>query len=344
MRKLSLENRIEVLSVLGDFLSRSDNPAILSVIDKAAAANPWFNQENCLKSFAAVSKEYLDHSKLRDWVSNYQIADDDPRTIGIVMAGNIPMVGFHDLLASFVSGHRVQMKCSSKDDILIPWIVDKLGELEPDASGYFEKVEKLSGFDAVIATGGDTAATHFRYYFSKYPHLIRKNRSSVAILDEKETVESIEALGADIFDYFGLGCRSISKIFIPESFNTDRIFEGLFRYANVIDHNKYKNNYDYSYAIYVLGQEPILTNGFIILRESQELASRISCLHYERYDDIDSVRSQLNDLSENIQVISTREGSRDRGILPFGQSQRPGLSDYADGVDTMEFLTNLGNS
>ena len=253
------------------------------------------------------------------------------------------MVGFHDLLCTFIWGHQAVMKFSSKDDVLIPAVLEILTDLDPRIRDQFEKVDKLSGFDAVIATGGETASVHFEYYFSKYPHIIRSNRSSVALLQGNESKTDIEALGSDVFDYFGLGCRSISKVYIPEDFDTDRLFEGFYRFAGIENHNKYKNNYDYNCAIYLVSREPILTNGFIILRESRDIASRIACLHYERYDDLEYVAWDLDQQAEKIQCVVSQRDVPGWEVTGFGQSQKPSLGDYADNVDTMEFLAGLKN-
>lgn len=338
---MKLEDRIAVLDQLGTLLQQNDHPKIEALIATAKIHNQWFTTENIKNSIEAISTEFLASEKLIPWADQYGITDKSQRTIGVVMAGNIPMVGFHDLLCSFIAGHKTMLKCSSKDDILIPGLLELMNEIDPRSSAYFDKVDRLKGFDAVVATGGDTAAVHFEYYFSKYPHIIRKNRSSVAILDGTETTEELIALGADVFDYFGLGCRSVSKLYIPQDYNTDALFEAFYHYKEVIHHNKYKNNFDYNHAIYVLTLEPFLTNDFIILREDPAVASRIACLHYERYGDLVQVQKELSVIKDQLQCVSSKQSLEGWDHIALGQCQKPGLNDYADYVDTMQFLTQL---
>jgi hypothetical protein len=330
-----------VLHELGTLLQENDNQKIEALIATAKIHNQWFTSENIRKSIEAISTQFLTSDRLTPWANQYNIKEDSNQIIGVVMAGNIPMVGFHDMLCSFIAGHKTMLKCSSKDDILIPGLIELMKEIDPRTAKYFEKVDRLKGFDAVVATGGDTAAVHFEYYFSKYPHIIRKNRSSVAILDGSETPEELRELGADIFDYFGLGCRSVSKLYIPRDFNTDGLFEAFYHYKEVINHNKYKNNFDYNHAIYVLTLEPFLTNDFIILREDPALASRIACLHFERYDELEQATQDLASIKDQLQCVSSKNVISDWDHIALGQCQKPGMNDYADYVDTMQFLTQL---
>lgn len=308
---------------------------------QAIAQNGWFTIENIQKSMCAIASEYLDEAKLTKWVNNYEINDSPAKKIGLVMAGNLPLVGIHDLICSYIAGHHTLIKCSSKDQVLINAVVEQMIAIDSRNEEHITIVDQLKGYDAVIATGGDTAATHFEYYFRKYPHIIRKNRNSVAILTGEETDDDLALLANDIFDYFGLGCRSVSKVYIPRDFEIDRLFRSFVKHQDVIHHNKYKNNFDYNHAIYVLTQQPCLTNDVIILREDEQIASRIACLHYERYDDLDTVMNALEAQRDDIQCLSTKEAIAGWTHIPLGTCQQPGLSDYADNVDTMKFLTTL---
>jgi hypothetical protein len=339
---LQLSERIELLNRLHQWLSLESNPTLEGIIQKAYIENPWFTPENINKSIAAISQEYLAKEKIINWVANYEIKEkDNKKKVAIIMAGNIPLVSWHDLQCSFIAGHETIIKCSSKDEVLISAIIEFMQKTDPRSSEYFTIVDRLTDYDAVIATGGDTAAVHFEYYFSKYPHIIRKNRNSVAILDGQETNEELSLLAEDVFDYFGLGCRSISKIYIPEDFNTDRLFEAFYTYKELINHNKYKNNFDYNNAIYILTQQPFLTNDFIILKEEESIASRIACLHYERYTALDEVLAMLDNNRDQIQCLSSRNPIDSWQHIPLGFCQKPAIDDYADHVDTMTFLLSL---
>ena len=338
---ISLSDRIEVLAALGHRLNDVDDPKIKALTGRAYIQNPWFTPDNSRKALTAIATSFLNKDNLTQWVKQYSAESAHSKTVALILAGNIPAVGFHDVLCALICGHSVQVKCSSKDDVLIPGIMKLMTEINPEMSRSIEKVEKLQNFDAVIATGGDSAATHFKYYFSTYPHIIRKNRNSVAVLDGNESEADLISLGHDLFDYFGLGCRSVSKLYLPKGFNLDRIFGAILNQAYVIEHNKYKNNYDYNNAIYSMSNESFLTNGFVIFKEDRSLASRIACVHYEYYNDLDELARDLNELSDDIQCISANCHVGGHQTVAIGDCQRPGLADYADGVDTMHFLSNL---
>ena len=272
-RSLNLNQRIQALHSLGEVLNERLIQDKDFIIARAIAENGWFTEASITKAIGAVTDSFLDRNILENWTNRYHLEPEKRQTVGLILAGNIPLVGIHDILSVFVSGHRSLMKFSSKDKVLIPYMISILNEIDPRTTDYFQESEQLKGMDAVIATGGETASTHFAYYFSKYPSIIRGNRSSCAVLTGEESQDDLEALGADIFDYFGLGCRSVSKLYLPRDYNTDQIFEAIVGYGDVIDHNKYKNNFDYSYSIYLLGQTPFLTNNFVILREDEALSS-----------------------------------------------------------------------
>ncbi len=337
----NLERRIDLMEALGRILQDPDDPRMIELKKQAFIKNNWFTVENSSKALEAVGKAFLGRSEMERWSGKYEMKGNTSKRVGMILAGNIPAVGFHDLLCTFLSGHKSIIRCSSKDDVLIPGIVHILTELEPGASDHFEIGDQLKYYDAVIATGGDAAAVHFKYYFSSVPHIIRKNRNAVAVLDGSESKDDLAALGCDIFDYFGLGCRSVSKIYIPRDFDMNLIFGALLPYADVIDHNKYKNNYDYNYAIYTLGQEAFLTNGFVIFKEDRVIASRIACVHYEFYDDLFILGQNLRENEDQIQCISANVLLKDLETVRLGQCQNPRLEDYADGVDTMQFLSKI---
>ena len=340
---MQLQDRIHALTQLGDRVKQSDVDLTRAVFAKAIIDNPWFTESGIEQALEGIVSEFLNGSRLTEWAEAYTIDNSSPKIVGLVLAGNIPLVGFHDVLCVFIAGHKSLIKYSHKDKVLLQWMIKLLKEIDPRTEEYFIEVEQLKGMDAVIATGGATAATHFNYYFSKYPHIIRRNRSSVAVLNSEDSDDMIKALGKDIFTYFGLGCRSISKIYLPEGFNTDRVFENIIDYADVIHHNKYKNNFDYSHALYILAQQPFLTNNFLILKEDAALSSRISCLHYEWYDSLDSVQVDLESRREDLQCVSSNLTINGFAIVPLGQCQQPKLEDYADHIDTLDFLIELND-
>ena len=259
------------------------------------------------------------------------------------MAGNIPLVGFHDLLCVLITGNKALVKLSSNDQKLIPLLIDFLIDIEPSLKDkvIFTK-EKLDHYDAVIATGSNNTARYFEYYFGKKPNIIRKNRNSVAVLSGKESQEELTALGEDIFRYFGLGCRSVSKIYLPKEYNIDTFFKAMFPYNSIINHHKYANNYDYNKAVYLMSEFKILDNGFLILKEEESFGSPIASLFYEYYEDVSTLKEKLKDNKENLQCIVSSGFVEDE--ISFGNTQKPMLNDYADGIDTIAFLLNTSKN
>ena len=256
------------------------------------------------------------------------------------MAGNIPLVGFHDFLCVLLSGNKVLAKLSSNDNLILPFLSKILLEQNPELKAYINFTEeKLENFDAVIATGSNNTSRYFEYYFGKYPNIIRKNRNSVAVLTGNETHEELALLGQDIFRYFGLGCRNVSKLFVPEGYNFDAFYTSIFEFQDIINQNKYANNYDYNKAVYLMSNMNILDNGFLILKEDESFASPIACLFFEHYKDQSSLKEKLQLQEENIQCIVSNGWFEDE--IPFGKTQIPALMDYADSVDTLQFLLNL---
>ena len=278
----------------------------------------------------------LTYDKINNWFSKYSFSENmSSKNIAIICAGNIPMVAFHDLICVYLTGNSIKLKLSSDDNVLIPAIIDLLSKFDVDICDHVVIVkDKLDGFDAVIATGSNNTSRYFKDYFGKYPHIIRKSRTSVAVLDGNESEDEIEKLADDVFLFYGLGCRNVTKLFLPVGFDLDRIFKGFYCKKDVIQNNKYANNYDYYKAIFLLEKYDLIENGFIILKEDSSIFSPIGTLFYEFYDDLNKVENILKEKSEEIQCRVGVKG------LPYGKAQKPELWEYADHVDTIEFLKN----
>ncbi len=315
-----------------------DSRRLFEAAIRAKTLNPWFTTENTIRALDGLA-HMLREEAVSKWLDNYPKLDSSDRSakrIGLVAAGNVPMVGFHDVLTTIVAGHKPVVKLSTQDAVLLPTLFEVLADrYSPEIFPVTWVDGKLSDFDAVIATGSNNTARYFEYYFGKYPHVIRKNRNSVAVISGDETDEELHVLGDDFFAYFGLGCRNVAKIYIPADFKIDRIFEAIYPYNQIVNHHKYANNYDYYKATWLLNDEKLLDNGFVLFRESTALGSPVGSVYFERYDDAEVLRSYLDEHSEMIQCVVSRQD------IPFGQSQKPELWDYADGVDTMEFLLGL---
>lgn len=313
------------------------NGQLGDIIVSAKVNNPWFTVQNQIKALEAITI-MLQPDSLQQWISCYSISEHLPKNIGVVMAGNIPAVGFHDLMTVLVSGNKIQIKPSSSDRILMEWITGIIKSENAELGKRISFVDKLQKPDAVIATGSDNTARYFHYYFSKVPHVIRKNRNSVAVLNGNETNEQLFALGDDIFSYFGLGCRNVSKLMVPENYNFEKFFKAIEPYGNeLLLHNKYLNNYDYYRAIYLMENVPFLTNNFVHLVQQENIASPVSVLHYETYSNYKVLQQSLEVNTDKIQCIISDELITGKEIK-FGQGQQPLVSDYADGVDTLRFL------
>ena len=282
----------------------------------------------------------LNKKNIENWLENYKIELKSSKTVAIIMAGNVPIVGFHDLMCSLILGFKCIVKLSSDDKILIPLIVKFI---QSRFDGFKEKVffesNILKNFDAVIATGSNNSHKYFEYYFGKYPNLLRKTRHSVAVLNGNESDSELAMLSNDVFDYFGLGCRSVSKIFIPKGYDLDLLFNAFYKKRFVIDHNKYVNNYDYNKAVYLMSEEKFYDNGFVILKEEKKLGSPIACVYFEYYDDLVQVQNIIKINNQNIQCVVSNE--KIFNGISFGTTQCPKLSDYADNVDTLKFLLKI---
>ncbi len=339
---MNLQHRIDLLIRLGQYI-RSTDQDWQDIKEKAGYENGWFIPEFIDKAIENIANNFLQKDILERWTAGYKLPPSNlqPRTVGIVMAGNIPLVGFHDLLCVFISGHKAMIKASSKDSVLIKHLVEKMSAWSARIPSEDEEVttlirfsEMLKGCDAYIATGSNNSARYFNQYFGKFPNIIRRNRTSVAIISGTETKEELEMLADDVFLYFGLGCRNVTKIFVPAGYDFVPLLEAFRKYSYLADHNKYKNNYDYNLALHLLNKIYYMTNGCILLIEDISIFSPISQLNYEFYTDKISVEESLN-TDNGIQCIAGQ------GYLPFGQSQNPAINDYADGVDTLEFLSKL---
>ena len=338
---MTLQERIDALVRLGDHL-RGKDEYLEAVIKRTAYHNPWFTGENQQAAVDAVADRMLRREVLERWLACYTIPEETaPTTVGLVMAGNIPLVGFHDLLCVFAAGHRAQIKLSEKDPYLLPYLLELLARFDGRAAGYFETVGRLEGFDAVIATGSNNSSRYFEAYFGRYPHIIRRNRNGVAVLTGAENREELAGLGKDVFRYFGLGCRNVSKVYVPAGYRFEPLLEALHEYRDIVLHNKYKNNFDYNFAVHVLNKTVYKNNGCILLTENASLQSRIGELYYEYYESIDVLEKELARRESEIQCIIAREGLLKGTAVPFGRSQEPELGDYADGVDTMRFLLEI---
>lgn len=352
---MKLQQRIQALVKLGNFMRQFSNELFIkdesilfnelffdklkSEIELAKHHNSWFTLDNMVFAFKSWSNS-LTLENLNKWTNNYQFNEVQHKTIGLIMAGNIPLVGFHDLISVLISGNKALVKLSSNDQKIIPILTKYLQEIEPSFADKIEFTDqKLTNFDAIIATGSNNTARYFEYYFGKYPHIIRKNRNSVAVITGNETQEELFLLGEDIFRYFGLGCRSVSKIFIPRNYDLNLIFKALYPYHTLLEYKKYSNNYEYNKAIYLMSLFPIHDNGFLALKEDASYASPIAMLFYEYYDSITDVSLKLKNEEDQIQcIIST---AKIPNSIPFGSSQSPDLWDYADGIDTLDFLLKL---
>jgi hypothetical protein len=326
------KRRIELLTRLGDYM-QSDDDSWKAAKELAVRQNTWFTPEHIDIAAANIVECLLQPQELDRWVGHYPLPGT-PKQVGIVMAGNIPLVGFHDFLCGYMSTHRLLLKLSSKDAILLKHLIDRLTEWEHATAQQVQIAERLNGCDAYIATGSNNSSRYFEQYFSKHPHIIRRNRTSVAVLDGTETMHELQMLARDVFTYFGLGCRNITQLCVPGDYDFQPLLKVFDSYEALMMHNKYHNNYEYHLAIYLLNLVPYQTNGSMLLVENEVPFSAVSVVHYRRYEDRNALVKELS-TSQDIQAIVGH------GLLPFGEAQRPSLSDYADGEDTMSFLCSL---
>ncbi|MBL7879206.1 MAG: acyl-CoA reductase [Chryseobacterium gambrini] len=342
---MNTENQVLGLTRLSqyikDFLNKNqedynDNDSDFELLLKRSEIeNPWFTIEN--QKFALKQwTDLLTEENIADWLKEYQISKTTKR-VGLILAGNIPLVGFHDVISVVLSNHIPVIKLSSKDKYMIPFLLKKWNEFS-EGNVSFEFVERLENFDAVIATGSNNTARYLEYYFKNHLNIIRKNRTSIAVLKGDETEEELKLLAKDIFRYFGLGCRNVTRLFIPQDFVIDRLFESFLDFQEIINHNKYANNYDYNRAVYLLNQDKFWDNNFVMLKEDEKLFSPLSVINFSRYSSLDEVKSFISENEENIQCVVAKD---ELGLdsIKLGEAQNPGLNTYADNVDTMKFLS-----
>ena len=308
----------------------------IHLISLSQSHNGWYTPENVYFSIQSWAKA-LTEENLNHWLSSYNLKTNTPKTVGLILAGNIPLVGFHDFISVLISGNSVMVKTSSKDQFLLPFLAKYLIAMDSEWSTKIIFTEgKLENFDAVIATGSDNTARYFEYYFKDKPSIIRKNRNSVAVLNGCETKEQLTALGEDIFRYFGLGCRNVSKLFVPKNYSFTAFFEAIFEYQDVIHYEKYANNYDYNKAVFLMSNFKLLDNGFLTLKEDTSYSSPISSVFYEFYENLEELQFKLNEDAAKIQCIVSNHLVANS--IEFGQTQIPNLWDYADNIDTIDFL------
>ncbi|MBS1777630.1 MAG: acyl-CoA reductase [Bacteroidetes bacterium] len=330
---MNIEKRIDLLKKLGQYM-QSDETDWRIAQEQACNMNAWFTKESVDLSVQNIVNQYLQPPLLKEWLSKYSLPVQ-AKKVGIIMAGNIPLVGFHDFICSFVCAHQQHIKLSSKDDILLRKLIGKLYEWEPNLRSEIFIADNLKNCESYIATGNNNSARYFEQYFGKYPHIIRRNRTSVAILEGNETKNEFTELANDVFSYFGLGCRNVTQLCVPKGYDFSLLLESLKPFSSeLMLHHKYKNNYDYYFAIYMLNKVPFLTNDSLMLVENELPFSAVSVLHFRYYTDMQQLAHDL-EVSGNIQTIVGK------GFTPFGAAQIPSLSDYADGVDTMSFLCSI---
>ena len=343
---MNINRRIQLISDIGEFLknyldenydNNNDNKLVefKDVIIKAQSKNPWFTDTNIKVNLTYWSKKLTKHN-LNKWLSKYNLNNTSRKNIAIIMAGNIPLVGFHDFICVFLSGHNSIIKLSNSDNCIIPFLTD-LMKLPSERIVYSDSF--LKDYDGVIATGSDNTSRYFDYYFKNKRSIIRKNRNSIAILNGEESDDDLKSLSQDIFTYFGLGCRNVSKLYVPKNYNFDLFFNSIFCYKELINNHKYANNYDYNKAIYLMSEYKFLDNGFFIVKEGNEMHSPISTINFEYYDNVSILKEKINLEDDNIQcIVSNIEF---KGKVNFGETQNPSLNQYADNIDVMRFLLTI---
>ena len=336
-----VEQKIEFLAELGRQLENSLE--LSQLISRVSRKNPWFTEEFVSHSINAIVSQMLNRQKLSVWLSNYE-AKSVKKTVALIFAGNVPLVGMHDYLCCYIAGCNIKLKLSSKDDELFPFVLNKLLEIDPALKTKVTLTEIVKDFDAVIATGSDNTNRYFEYYFKDYPRILRKNRNSIAIVTGQESEIKLQNLANDIFMYFGFGCRNVSKLYVPVDYDLTRLFPAFEkRFSWMHSHNKYMSNYDYNRTILMLNKIPHLANEFVMINESASISSPIGCLHYETWHDKNILVSNIKKDLDKIQcvvVANPREWPALSSVT-IGEAQNPELWDYADGTDTLQFLFSL---
>ncbi len=353
---MSLKQDIAAFSVLGDFLNqfstngeKNNNLShlneefydyFLGIINRHIHYNGWFSKASIMESISNIAP-FLSENALNEWMDKYTFPENSAeKKVLVIMPSNLPLVEFHDFISVLLSGHHFVGKCSQQNKHILPALTQILMTIEPSFKDRISFIDAPSkDFEAVIATGSNNSARYFEYYFSKVPNIIRKNRTSIAVLNGNESKKELKALADDITSYFGRGCRSVTKLYLPEGYSLDHIFNALYDKSSIVDNNKYGNNYDYHRALFLMGQHKFLDNGFTILKEDQSIHTPVSVIHYEYYTDLNNVKSELITLEEEIQCIVSNE--KTLTPIAFGQAQKPSWTDYADNVDIVDFLNNL---
>lgn len=335
----SLAHRTSVFYELGQRLLSLSGAEKADLAFRAGSQNNWFTEKSVSQALEAWAKN-LSRESLEQFTKGYRLSPTQPKTIGLLMAGNIPLVGFHDLLTVLLADHKALVKLSSQDRVLMQFLIEQIRDIEPSLDERITFSERLKEVDAVIATGSDNSVRYFKHYFAKYPHIIRQNRTSVAIMRGSESAESFRGLGDDLFRYYGLGCRNVSKLYVPRGYDFKPFIDALTDYASLLNHHKYCNNYDYNKSIYLVNREPHLDSGFFLMKESKNLVSPISVIFYEHYQNEAELSLKLADRQDKIQAIVAEQGWY-VGSIPFGTAQEPTLGDFADGVNTLEFLETV---
>jgi hypothetical protein len=335
---LTKNDRIKAFAQLGEWMLHLDQNTLWRM-ESIQNRNPWYTKENILKQFQTLGSN-LNEEKLQLWTAPYNVNETN-KIVGLVLAGNIPLVGFHDLLSTLILGFTAQIKLSSDDADLSTIILNKLIEIEPRFQHQIQIVERLTNFDLVIATGSNNTARYFEYYFGKKPHIIRKNRNSIAVLIGEESNGQLSKLGDDIFDYFGLGCRSVSKLFIPKDYPIATFYEAIEQYSPIRDHYKYNNNYDYNKSIYLVNGDKHYDNGFLLLKKDENIASPLAVVFFQEYENLAEVEAYINARQESIQCVTSIAAlDIQTPLFTLGGSQCPALDDYADGINTLQFLAD----
>lgn len=342
---MNLEKRINILVQLGEQIT-PENPILETAIRRSAIQNLWFTAENQWLALNEIKDNFLNKEKLNSWFDAYKTGytePENPKKIAQIPAGNIPLVGFHDFFCVFVAGHHSLIKLSEKDSFLLPAIVHIMKEIDTEVADYVHFIEgKMKNFDAVIATGSNNSARYFEAYFSKFPNIIRKNRNAIAVLRGDETIAEIEALGDDVFRYFGLGCRNVSKMYVPQGYNFDTLLETWHeKFKYLVLHEPYKNNFDYQFAILILNKVKYYSNGCVLMYENPTIASQISVLHVQFYTDLATVTAEIETQHDDIQCVVSNTPLPNIATFHFGEAQKPSLADYPDGVDVMNFLLKI---
>ena len=339
MSIFSIKGLEDAFIALGEYLLKPDDE-LEDIINNELHYNAWFTPANVGHAVKSIGL-MLNADELNKWLSNYNFKNAGKK-VGLILAGNIPLVGFHDVLCVLASGNHALIKASSQDDHLIKYTLQKLAEIDHTFADRYTFVERLENFDAVIATGSNNSSRYFEYYFGKVPNIIRKNRNSVAVLTGNESAGQLCELGHDIFDYYGLGCRNVSKLLVPEGYNFNFFFESVQGYEQIIHHHKYHNNYDYNKSIYLVNREEHLDNGFLLVKKDERFTSPLAVLFYDHYTDIKAAEQLISENTGKIQCVVSCTGLNiSSQVVGFGQSQQPKLWNYADGVDTMEFLSSV---